>query len=74
MGAPGEDPLNGAFMFLNRSLKPGDSGCLVLDTEFDPPRPYLIYLGKANTGVRSQVGFGLFIEQANRVWNIRCYK
>jgi hypothetical protein len=71
---PGKEPLNALYMFFNKSGEPGDSGCLVLDLEFAQagPRPYLIYLGKYRAQSR-EVGYGLLIEQANKVWGLECY-
>jgi hypothetical protein len=74
-GEPGKEPLNAVHMFFNKSGEQGDSGCLVLDLEFAEhggPRPYLMYLGKY--GARSGgMGYGLLIEQANKVWGLECY-
>lgn len=75
-GQFGQEPLNGAFMILNKSLSYGDSGCLVVDLEFAAhlaPRPYLIYLGATVLSWGGKAGYALFIEQANRVWNLECY-
>lgn len=75
-GLAGREPLNPVYMFLNKGLEHGDSGCLVLDLEFAPDRssrPYLIYLGVENLKLGGVQGYGLLIEQANRVWNLECY-
>lgn len=75
-GLPGEEPLTPVYMFLNKGLEHGDSGCLVLDMEFaeyGSSRPYLIYLGVANHKVGGVEGYGLLIEQANIMWNLECY-
>lgn len=73
---PGKEPLNAVYMFFNKQLKHGDSGCLVLDLEFLPqgkPRPYLIYLGVMNLALGEVQGYGLLIEQASRTWGFECY-
>jgi hypothetical protein len=75
-GEPGQEPLNGAFMILNKWLDPGDSGCLVLDLEFakyGQVLPYLIYLGEMNLKLGGLGGYGLLIEQASKVWDLECY-
>jgi hypothetical protein len=76
-GAPGQEPLNGAFMILNRGLESGDSGCLVVDREFERFNqqlpPYLIYLGVTNLKLGGVNGYGLLIEQASKIWNLECY-
>lgn len=67
------EPLQGAYMTMNRFLQPGDSGCLIIDIE--PERygstaaPYMIYLGANNLG-RGREGYGLFLAQAVDQWNL----
>lgn len=36
-------------------------------------RPHLIYLGVENLRVGGRQGYGLLIEQANKIWGLECY-
>ena len=68
----GNEPLSPAIMFLNKSLDPGDSGCLIIDIEsesYGHTHPYLIYLGAANYGPDKEA-YGLFIAQAANEWSL----
>ena len=73
LGVAKQEPPAPVILFLGRSLRPGDSGCLVLDLEPTmfgrEPTPYLIYQGRANLRLASDAGYGLLIEQARRIWN-----
>jgi hypothetical protein len=74
-GESGKEPLNAVYMFFNNSGEQGDSGCLVIDLEFADdagPRPYLLYLGKYGAP-SGGMGYGLLIEQANKVWPLECF-
>jgi hypothetical protein len=73
---PGKEPSNAVRLFFNNFGEPGDSGCLVLDLEFERQvgaRPYLIYLGVQNHKLGGVQGYGLLIEQANKIWDLECY-
>lgn len=75
-GEPGKEPLNAVHLFFNKFGEPGDSGCLVLDLEFarqGGARPYLVYLGAMNLRLGGLQGYGLLIEQANKIWGLECY-
>ncbi|WP_142282200.1 hypothetical protein [Mycobacterium sp. IEC1808] len=71
-GTGGREPLAAARMTLSRSLRPGDSGCLVIDIESEPyghTHPYLIYQGAHNLG-HGREGYGLFIAQVANEWSL----
>ena len=62
---PGGKPELRALMGLDVSGHKGDSGCLVLDREFEDGgvvAPYLMYLGVIQLADR-QAGRGLFLDQ-----------
>jgi hypothetical protein len=69
---PGGEPLLAAIMTMNRHAMPGDSGCLVLDIEYEAElraRPYLIYQGRASLG-RDDEGYGLYLGQVADQWKV----
>jgi hypothetical protein len=70
---PGEPP-DHIWIFLNRFLAPGDSGCLVVDCEHEQldggrANPYAMYLGAWN-GIRGGEGYCQLLEQARRHWDL----
>jgi hypothetical protein len=71
-GAPNQEPAAPVILFFGRRLRPGDSGCLVLDLEpamfGNEPAPYALYQGRMNLRLASDAGYGLLIEQARRIW------
>ena len=69
---PGGEPELRALMGLNVSGHKGDSGCLVLDREFEDGgvvAPYLMYLGVIQLADR-QAGRGLFLDQVAYQWRV----
>jgi hypothetical protein len=69
---PGGEPELRALMGLNVSGHKGDSGCLVLDREFEDSgvvAPYLMYLGVIQLADR-QAGRGLFLDQVACQWRV----
>ena len=65
-----------ASVFLSRHLDKGDSGCLIIDTEFEAygrTFPYLIYQGRHNLGYGRTAGRGLLIAQAANEWSLSTY-
>ena len=69
---PGGEPELRAIMGLNVSGHKGDSGCLVLDREFEDGGvvvPYLMYLGVIQLADR-QAGRGLFLDQVAYQWEV----
>ena len=69
---PGGEPELRALMGLNVSGHKGDSGCLVLDREFEDGgvvAPYLMYLGVIQLADR-QAGRGLFLDQVACQWRV----
>lgn len=72
-GQPGQEPLTANFLFINQSLKPGDSGCLVMDCEHPNLPPYLMYLGLVVLGEGRKAGYGLLLEQPRRIWEIKFF-
>lgn len=66
--APGEEPLAPNYLFIDQSLIPGDSGCLILDCEHDDLPQYLMYLGKTVLDNNNEVGIGLLLQQPKLIW------
>lgn len=69
---PGGEPEMRALMALNVAGQAGDSGCLVLDREFERGgivAPYLMYLGVIQLADR-QAGRGLFLDQVAYHWQV----
>jgi hypothetical protein len=68
-----KEPRASAVVFLNRHLRAGDSGCLVLDCEFEQHGmravPYAMYQGVWPT-YTSGLGCCQLLEQARRQWNL----
>jgi len=76
-GQAGQEPLNAAYLILNGWAEPGDSGCLIVDLEFTRrghTPPYLLYLGVTGLKIGGKAGYGLLIEQANKVWDLECFR
>lgn len=71
-GQPGQEPHPPVGLYLGRTLRRGDSGCLGLDLEpvefGSEPVPYLIYQGRGGYRLAA-LGEGFLIEQARRVWD-----
>jgi hypothetical protein len=69
---PDGEPEMRALMTLNVAGQAGDSGCLVLDREFErggTVAPYLMYLGIIQLADR-QAGRGLFLDQVAYHWQV----
>lgn len=69
-----EEPRAQVVIFLNRFLKKGDSGCLVVDCEHEQrdggrADPYAMYLGASNEIVGRE-GYCQLLEQARRHWDL----
>ncbi len=76
-GEQGQEPLNAVYLIMNKWLADGDSGCVVIDCEFERSGPaflYLVYLGVTNLKLGGQAGYGLLLEQARVIWNLQFYK
>lgn len=68
----GGEPEMRAIMALNIAGRKGDSGCLVLDREFEDRgtvAPYLMYLGFLQLA-DSRAGRGLFLDQVAYHWQV----
>jgi hypothetical protein len=69
---PDGEPELRALMALNVAGQEGDSGCLVLDREFERDgtvAPYLMYLGVIQLADR-RAGRGLFLDQVAYHWHV----
>lgn len=68
-----EEPHLSVLLGVNCELRPGDSGCMVLDCEPEqyerPAVPYAMYRGTWQ-GIMGHLGFCQFLEQARRQWDL----
>lgn len=74
---PGQEPMQAAIMLLDKALRRGDSGSLVVDREFErfgELPPYLIYTGETFFKWGGKAGIGIMVEQPRRLWDLTFFR